>query len=307
MDTIHLVVAREQAGNIDACLNSLTNLRHTTHQDTAATYLTGNARNMIVNTSDRRIAIKGSLNKFCNGHNLYNLTLQDCKEALEQLADFLHLPIAKATVTKLEIGFNIHTALEPELYYPYFGQCQRLERLTQPKSLRYESGQRLIRVYDKQAESRKSRTPIPDELIGMHLLRFELSFSKNLNKQLNHSCITPEVLTEPYFYSSLIEKWYKAYQNIQKIGIPTFGSGNAKLSASGFMKHAEALATSIVGQEALLHIAKELNAQDRFTNSKAFQRAKESIKKLNSSAYTETCELVQELDEKMLHIYQNYR
>jgi hypothetical protein len=306
--TISLFLPMDMAGgSVWDCLPYLTNLSENYRQDTGKLYVTGYAGNLRVGVSDYGVSITGSLAKFYLGSNLYTLTRSDTIRALEKMADTLHLPIHKAKVIRIDAGQNIITTYKPELYYPFFGQSAYYTRLTQPKSISYQNSQRSKKAYNKIAESKKNRVPIPDVYAGKNVLRFEVCYTARLPKQFNQAIITPETLTDERFYMGIYERWYKEYNNIDKIGLTSMDTSKIH-TPKDYKDQLLIMAVQEKGIEAILHHIEVMKEQKVFKHKKYYTDLRNDLKKMVSTkGKAEESELIQELNSKMERVRRYYR
>lgn len=289
------------------CLPFLTNLSETYKQDTGQTYLTGHAGNLKVTVLEYGVSIVGSLAKFYLGTNLHSLNRSDSRRAFELMADTLHLPIQRATVSRVDIGVNLMTDYKPELYYPYLGQSNKYQRLMQPKSISYQNSMRSKKFYNKIAESKKNRVAIPDVYKGKHLLRYELCYMQRLPKQFNLPFITPGVLTNERFYMEMYDRWFKEYEAIQKVGIAKMDTTKIK-TEKDFLDQLLILAIQEKGLDAVLHQIEVLKEQKVYKHSEYYSNLKKKIRKMiSSSSHVEMPELLEELNKKVARAKENYR
>jgi hypothetical protein len=307
-DTTKLFLSREQAGGpILDCLPFLTNLSETYKQESAQAYITGHSGNLRVCISEYGVSIIGSLPKFYLGTNLHTLTRSDSRRAFEKMADTLHLPINKASVRRVDVGLNIITQYKPELYFSYLGQSNYYKRLTQPKSISYQNTLRSKKFYNKIAESQSKGIPIPEAFQGKNLLRYELSYMQRLPKQFNHAIITPNTLTNKFFYMNLIDRLVKEYEAIQKIGLVNMDTSRIK-SPKDYFKQLIALAIQEKGLDTFLQHVDLLKEQNTFDKPEYYSRLRSEMKKLSSCpTNADTSELIQELNKKIKMAKKNYR
>ncbi|MFT2007193.1 phage/plasmid replication protein [Pontibacter sp. 13R65] len=307
-DTTKLFISQEQAGsNLVDCLPYLTNLSETYKQQSGQTYVTGNAGNLRVCVSGYGISIAGSLPKFYAGTNLHTLNRGDCKRAFEMMADTLHLPVQKANVSRLDFGLNLITQYKPELYYPYLGQSSYYNRLTQPKSISYQNKLRSKKFYNKVAECKSTGVAIPEVYQDKHLLRYEVCYMQRLPKQFNQAIITPNTLTDESFYMGMYDRWYKEYSVIEKKGLLNMDTRKIN-TPDDYLKQLLGLAIQEKGLEAILHHVEVLREQNTFKHAAYYSNLKKALKQLsNSSTYSETPELLQELNKKVARAKQSYR
>ncbi|GAA4434243.1 hypothetical protein GCM10023188_24950 [Pontibacter saemangeumensis] len=307
IDTTKLYLSQEQAGSsVWDCLPFLTNLSETYRQDTGQTYVAGHIGNLRIGVFEHGISIAGSLPKFYLGTNLYTLNRSDSRRAFEMMADTLHLPVQKATVSRVDIGMNLLTNCKPELYYPYLGQSSYYNRLTQPKSISYQNNLRSKKFYNKIAESKSTGTAIPAIYQGKHVLRYEVCYTQRLCKQFNRALITPGTLIDEAFYMSLIDRFVKEYESIKKIGIPKMDKMKMR-TPKGFWEQVSTLAIPLLGQENLLSLLEEMKAENGFSTDRNYYRIKDELIKRAGQTSTEQPELIQELNKKVARAKQSYR
>ena len=294
-------------GSVWGCLPYLTNRRENYRQDTGQSYVTGNADNLRIGVSERGVSITGSLAKFHLGTNLHTLTRSDSRRAFEQMADTLHLPINRAKVTRIDVGQNIITVYKPELYYPYFGQSQYYTRLTQPKSISYQNSQRAKKAYNKIAESKKNRVPIPEVYAGKNVLRFEVSYTARLPKQFNQAVITPETLIDERFYMAMYDRWFSEYEAIDKVGL--FNMDTSKINTvKDYLDQFLATCIQEKGLDNVLNHIELMREQKVYKQTEYYSTLKRKVKEMvKSSKGTQQPELIQELDKKMVKAKQYYR
>jgi hypothetical protein len=294
-------------GSVWDCLPYLTNLKENYRQDTGQTYVTGNAGNLRVGVSERGVSITGSLAKFYLGTNLHTLTRSDSRRAFEQMADTLHLPIHKAKVTKIEAGQNIITNYKPELYYSCLGQSKNYTRSTFDKTLYYHNGQRIKKAYNKIAESKHNKVPIPEVYVGNNVLRFEVSYIARLSKQFNQALITPITLTDERFYMAMYERWFNEYEVIDKVGL--FNMDTSKIHTIGdYKEQLLRMAVQEKGLEVIFQHIEVMKEQKVFKHASYYSNLKNEMKEmLRVKNKTEQPELLQELNKKVARAKAHYR
>ena len=106
------------------------------------------------------MSVIGSYPKFLYGSNVYPLNRHTTAQALEKLADTLHLQVSKADVTEIEFGANYLMKHPVGEYLSRLGAMPRLGRVqVTPCSIRYEgTGKRnpkprVLAFYDKIADA----------------------------------------------------------------------------------------------------------------------------------------------------------
>jgi hypothetical protein len=261
---------------------------------------TGKAGDYTVNVYEAGISLKGSLAKNYFGDNLHTLMRRDVKQAVEQLCDGLHTGIGMAKVTRLDVSTIIPTRRPPADYYSYLGGKPYFERLqSTPDTLYYNNHQRQIVFYDKTGEATAKGVQIPEILQNSNLFRYELRYTKRLNRQLNTD-LTAAKLYDVEFYRSVIGNWYNEFKSIQKIKKQSIMTD--KIST---VKEAEmALFASLLqqaGQNTIDEFMAELKANNVFEDRKYYSRLKAGLNRLATSK-GEKSELMQELETKMFEI-----
>ncbi|GHA68720.1 phage/plasmid replication domain-containing protein [Pontibacter akesuensis] len=307
-DTTKLFLSQEQAGgSVQDCLHYLTNLSETYRQESGQTYIAGNAGNLRVGVSVHGVSITGSLAKFYLGTNLHTLNRSDSRRAFEMMADTLHLPIQKATVSRVDIGHNLVMDHKPELYYQHLGPSAKYQRLVQPKSLSYQNNLRSYKFYNKIAESRKNGVAIPDVYRGKHLLRAELCYMQRLPKQFNQALITPDTLTDEQFYISMYDRWFKEYEAISKVGLAKMDTSKIN-TPDDYLKQLLAMCIQEKGLDTVLHHVEVSKEQHMFKHAAYYSNLKRKLKELcSSNTFADQPELIKELNKKVARAKQHYR
>lgn len=73
------------------------------------------------------------------GDNFRTMGRRDTQMAVERLSDTLHLPIEKASVTRIDIAQNIILKSSVDVYLNHLGTLNRAKRLQTPDGLYYIS------------------------------------------------------------------------------------------------------------------------------------------------------------------------
>ena len=263
---------------------------------------TGKVKNYSVCVLYNGISMKGSLAKNHFGDNIHTLTRKDAQWAIEELSDRLHIDINLAKVTRLDISTVLYTKQPPADYYPYLGQKPYFERLqSTPDTLYYNNHQRQIVFYDKAKEAREKGVQIPEILQNANLLRYELRYTKRINKQLNNDVTAGKLYVRP-FYDSLIENWYQELKSIHKLKKQSFMIDDiTTLKAAKDALFAHLLKQS--GQSTIDDFLNELKAQKKFSNRADYTRLKTDLNKmLVVTEFHEKNELMQEIETQAFNI-----
>ena len=218
MDTITFILNRADAGNIDLLAEVPVHLANLSRHDYGNGLIVGGKlANLNVSISENRVKITNSLTKYLLGNNLQILRRGDIIKAIEKLSDELHLPVGKAIVTKFDFGKNIIVAHDVTLYFNYLGTHTRFARYQSKAGLNYKVWGREIALYDKLAEMKHCREPVPELYNGKNVLRIETRHEQRVAKYFNRSIITAADLYDEQFYMQVNIDWYKNYCRINKI------------------------------------------------------------------------------------------
>jgi hypothetical protein len=238
----------------------------------------GKLKNYSVCVSDNGISMKGSLAKNHFDDNIHTLTRKDVQLSIEELSDHLHIDMNVAKVTRLDISTVLYTKYPPAEYYAYLGQKPYFERLQSTlDTLYYNNHQRQIVFYDKKKDALAKGMPIPDILKDANLLRYELRYTKRLNKQLNGDVTAGKLYVRP-FYDSLVESWYNELKTIQKLKKQSFMIDN--ITTLKVAK--EALFARLLKQEPSIidEFVGALKAENKFSNRADYTKLKNDLNKM---------------------------
>ncbi|MDR1561735.1 MAG: hypothetical protein LBS54_01440 [Dysgonamonadaceae bacterium] len=262
---------------------------------------TGNVGDYTVNIAENGISLKGSLAKNYFGDNLHTLTRRDTKQAIEELSDRLHLDLGTAKVTRLDVSTVIPTKRPPADYYSHLGNKPYFERLQSTSdTLYYNNHQRQIIFYDKTKEAATKDVQIPDILQNSNLLRYELRYTKRLNRQLN-AVLTAAKLYDVDFYRSVIKSWHTEFKTIQKLKNQSFMIDNIKTTGEA----EKALFTALLqekGQSVIDEFLAELKAKNVFKDPPRYSELKKKLNTILQAPKGEQSDLMQELETAIFDI-----
>jgi hypothetical protein len=261
----------------------------------------GKLKNYSVSVYENGISLKGSLPKNYFGDNLHTLTRQDTKQAVEELSDCLHTDISGAKVTRLDVSTVIPTKRPPADYYSHLGNKPYFERLqSTPDTLYYNNHQRQIIFYDKTKEATAKNVQIPYILQNSNLFRYELRYTKRLNKQLNTD-LTAAKLYGVEFYRAVIQSWYREFKTIQKIKNQSFMTDNVKT-----IKEAEtALFADLLQQKGQRYVDEylsDLKAKNSFKERQRYSEYKRKLNTILQAPKGEQSDLIKELETAIFDI-----
>lgn len=220
MDTVSLILNREQVPNIDLLaeiplyLTSITSDGESYGKPT----INGKLNSFDVTINEDRVKIRNaSLTKYFLGNSLSMMNRSTIKQAFQKMSDALHLPIEKAEVIKFHYAKNIMLNNDVSLYLGYLGNNGRYNRLEQPFGINYKQTNKEFAIYDKIRETKHHREPLHPIYKDRHMMRLESRFGNNLCKYFNRPEITASLLCDEDFYMQVNDNWYKDYLSIDKL------------------------------------------------------------------------------------------
>lgn len=295
-DTLHLWLDRADVsgGNPFGLLPCLAN--QTEHKsEIRGTYHTGQLGSLMVSLFPSGVSIRGSLAKYFLGGNVEALTRRATQGAIVQISDALHTDIGLAKVKRLDIGTNAFVRHQPSEYFPLLGDKPRFKRVlaVDGETLYYRQGKQVLTFYDKQREARAKGGQIPDTLIGMNLLRFELRIMKNVSEQLGTE-VTAQTLYDEEFYNSLAKRLHAEFKSIKK---------NREQMQVGKMRNPSELKDAFLAKRVKEMgmtpdgFIKWLQGQEVFADPKYYTRLKADLTEtMTTSHLSKQSDLIRELD-----------
>lgn len=218
-DTVNFRLLRSEAGGVDFLAETSCYLENVgEHNYNGELVITGSLKGLKISLNRYQMKIKdGSLCKWHLGNNFQTLGRGDTQRAIENLSDTLHIPMSKATVTRLDIAQNFITRHPPEVYLNHLGILKYATRLQEPNGVYYsQTGGRLC-FYDKNREQKNNREPIPELYEGRNVLRYEQRYTNRIASQLKVCEVTGAKLYDEAFYIDILNRWKDTYKAIQKI------------------------------------------------------------------------------------------
>ena len=108
-DTVNLGLSQNEVLGVDFLTELPCYLdRVSEHYFDGVPVISGMVGNLRVTASRYQVKVKdGSLCKYLFGDNYKTMGRHDTQQAVEMLSDSLHLPMDKATVTRLDFGLNM--------------------------------------------------------------------------------------------------------------------------------------------------------------------------------------------------------
>ncbi len=271
--------------------------------------ITGNLDCLKVIANRYQIKIKdGSLCKWYLGNNYRAMGRGDTQRAVEKLSDILHLPFDKATVTRLDVGYNIITSYPPEVYFNHLGELRYANRLPQPSGLYYYLYCHQACFYDKNKEQRSKHETIPELYIDRNVLRFEHRYTQRVAKQFKVETVTGAMLSDERFYIDVIDRWLQIYRGIAKINDITLNfqymKGKQQLHRMGVLSIVERMG----GEVNMINHINEAQKRGDLTTKQAYD-LRQAVKNacMENEGLIVKSDAITELDKKIMEAVKYYR
>lgn len=311
-DNVDMRLNKEDAGNIDLLAEIPAKMENPTviyPYYSEYPSITGYLGSLKVNVTENRLVIKdSSLCKWFLGDNFQTLTRGDVKQAIQRMSDELYLPMYKANITRIDLAQNFIMDFDLPVYFNHLGQLVDYKRLEQPKGLYYNQIKKLLIFYDKVAEQKHKKNPIPEIYQNRHVLRYEMRFFKGLLHQFNLPEIKAETLYNEVFYMDIIKRWHNEYKRINKIRDNTnidFTMIKTKRQLS--LQGLSFLIQSKGGELAFIKEIAEAQSTGQLTKKQAFDLRDLVNEASRSEILTCSSDVISELDKKVNEAVRFYR
>ena len=178
----------------------------------------GNLRNMHFKIYPHGIKINGSLHRYFMGDNLGVFTLDEVRTAFDQLTMESQLNIRDAQIWRFDMACNLKMNQPISTYLELFERGKPRGRYKKAEysgeTAKFMNGYRTVQCYDKVAEMKSRKQPIPEDLQDENILRCEVQYKRRVSKQFN-TPVTPGILCDDTFYSHAIDKWETEFLSIR--------------------------------------------------------------------------------------------
>lgn len=309
-DTVNFRLLQSDAGDVDFLAETPCYLENVgEHYYSGEAVITGSLDGLKVSLNRNQMKIKdGSLCKWYLGDNFQTMGRGDTQRAIERLSDTLHLPMSKATVTRLDIAQNFITRHPPEVYFNHLGVLKYATRLQEPNGIYYsQTGGRLC-FYDKNREQKNRREPIPELYEGRNVLRYEQRYTKRIGSQLKVGDVMGAMLYNEAFYIGLLNRWKDTYKAIQKINDVSLNFQAMRTKQQFYKMGVLSLIEQAGGQLQMLEQIKEAQKRGELSKQQAY-----NFRQIINEAceirdgLTVPNEAIQELDKKVSEAVKFYR
>lgn len=220
-DSVNFRLKQDEAGEIDFLSEIPCYLDNVgEHHYSDEVVITGSLNGLNVTTNRYQVKVKdGSLCKWYLGDNFQTMGRNDTKRAIEKLSDTLHLPMDRATVTRLDVAHNLIVKEPVDIYLNHLGTLRYCRRcsMIESGSLYYSKAGNRLCFYDKVREQKGKGKSIPELYVGRNVLRYEQQYIKRVATQLGVPTVTGALLYDEAFYIALLNRWRDNYKEIRKI------------------------------------------------------------------------------------------
>lgn len=303
-DTIHFFLDGYQipTEEIDRLCSMLQ--RDGMNKTTGERWSTGNIDNLKVTVSELGVSVKGSLAAFLYPSNTLTVSRQEARHALEKLSDTLHLPMAKASVSRVDVSTSFLMACKPTAYYDVLGSLNYFYRQPVGRSTLYyhrgRTDRQTLCFYDKEREVTANREALPKVYADCgNVLRYEARINGRVASQLNERQVTGASLSDGDFYRKVGIFWADSYQRINKT-YTQFDMNKIKNArqAKDFLC---GVALAKMGAGELNRLISQMKAQGVLSDPKYYTRLKRMMADLSSKAKSDQGhDLASELDADIL-------
>lgn len=271
--------------------------------------ITGNLNNLKISVNNYQMKIRdGSLCKWYLGDNYQTMSRGDVKKAIEKLSDTLHLPISKASITRLDLAQNFITKHTPEVYMNHLGVLKYAKRLQEPDGLYYSHAGGRLCFYDKNREQKSHRVQIPELYDGRNVLRYEQRYTQKIAAQLKVGDVTGGMLYNEAFYIELLNKWKDTYKAINKINDVSLNFEAMKTKRQLYKMGVLLLVEQAGGQIQMLEQINEAQKLGELSKKQAYDLRTEINEACKiKDGLTSPNEAIQELDKKVSEAVKYYR
>lgn len=271
--------------------------------------ITGSLKGLSVSVSRYQMKVKdGSLCKWYFGDNYKTMGRDDMQMAIEKLSDTLHVPIDKATVTRIDVAQNFITKHPPEVYFNHLGLLKYATRLQEPHGLYYSQKLGRLCFYDKNREQKSHKEPVPEPYSGRNVLRYEQRYTSRLAAQFKMYEVTGATLYDETFYIALLDRWRESYKAIQKINDITLNFQKIKKKQQFYKMGVLSLVERAGGQLQMIEQINEAQKRGDLSKKQAYdlrQVVNEACSLKDGLAIEN--EAVKELDKKVDAAVKFYR
>lgn len=235
------------------------------------------------------LSINGSLTKYANnGSNAINMSLEETRDALNELEDTYGIDLMSAHVSALEFGWNFVMEHDVSSYFPLLGEMPRRMRKEYRDETLYwkrfgKTERDTFTIYDKVKEAQAKKMDIPSYFNGKNLLRAEMRYKNGIASQLDMQEVTGENLTQESFIRKLINIMCDKYQSIGKLNSINLGSMQQGMTEREYTNLFFSVLYNLVGNQfTIAKFMADARQQKIFRNPSQYTRLEKKLKSILS-------------------------
>lgn len=270
--------------------------------------ITGDLNGLKVSINENQIKVKGSVCKWQLGDNFQAMGRQDMERAVERLSDLLHLPMSRATITRIDVANNFITRHPAAVYINHLGLLKYSTRLQEPSGLYYAKRDERLCFYDKCREQRASGGKIPDLFRDKNVLRYEQRYLKRLPQQFKVEKVTAAMLYDETFYIGLLQHWGDTYKAIKKINDITLNFQAMRSKQQLYKMGVLTMVEQFGGEVEMMNLIAEAQKRGDLTTKQAYD-LRQAVKAACEvkEGLTVKSDVITELDKKVMEAIAYYR
>ena len=307
-DKVKFWIDRAIAGEqYPAIANHLDAVKQITDVSTGEVVTSGSLSGLKVLIRSSGVSVIGSLPKFLyDGSNFYPLDRHTTAEAVEKIADTLHIAMSGALVTGIEFGTIFPMKHPISRYLMKLGDIPRMVRKQTESTLYYtgksKSQPKVYTLYDKIADAKAKGMGYPNDMQDKNILRFEIRFNGRLKQQLRVPEVHASTLSTPPFYQMMVRRYQDIYFSISKNRKIVTNMSEIR-TVKDAMETLFAVLMSQSDPAIISEYMAELKSSGTFTDRKYYSRLNKKIKDLSAKANSAvTDELIKELDDAIKNV-----
>ena len=309
-DTVNLLLPFTEVGDtslIEEIPCYLTDVGE--HNYSRDTIITGYLNGLKVIVSQTQVKVKdGSLCKYFLGDNFQMMRRADTQQAIEKMSDELHLPMARARITRLDVAVNLIMQYPIAIYLNHLGVMRYKTRYVEPNGLSYIAKLERLLFYDKVREQRAKGEFVPEMYRGRNLLRYEQRVLQRVPNVLKQQAVTGASLYDEQFYTFLLKRLLTNYQSIMKVNDIQLNTKTMKTVSELKRMAVVELIEKFGGEVAFLNQIAEAQQRGEITAKQAHDLRKEIKKACTAGGeIVVKSDAIAELDKKLSEAVRYYR
>jgi hypothetical protein len=236
---------------------------------------------------------------FVNGNNFQALSRGDTRQAIEKLSDLLRLPMDRAAVTRIDIAQNFIMRHDKVVYFDHLGTLQYFKRFQQNNGLYYSNSNKTLLFYEKVHEQTDKGQSIPEMYQGRQVLRYEQRYKKRLLQCFNLPELRASLLYNPVFYTDIVNRWRREYEEIKKINDIQIDYTMIKTTKDQARQALLYYITQRGGELQVINEIKEAYHKGELTKKQAHDLREKVEEACKCESFTASSDVIQELDRKV--------